>query len=406
MDDSSKSASEISANDASAIAPVTLDDLKQIIDMQTKTIEEKLSSQLGCLRAEISGLVSTVQNISLDVTDLKERTLGLENTYDKLSERQEVVAAAVGDLQEEVRVIEKRYEEELDKLEAFSRRDNLRFFGLPESQNETFETCAEKVVEVLQGTVPNKVWCVGDVVRAHRIGKRPTFASGAANRAHKPRPMIVKFTRWRDKMDILTKGRAALKPKGVDVAGDLTNRQQEEIRRYRDDGIHAYYKGNKLVVAGPLQQRNADDNNARYNHCHRDGADSHMQQRRYRNWGRESLATSEATQLNAPRTPAGGPRQGGSGADRSGQTHQIQSQQSGNHGKATPRGSNVNHRQAGSQQSKITDHVSRVDTSSPRQGPLNRLQERSQSSKRLRVASSPDSPSSPELMEAAAGSDV
>ena len=144
MDDSSKSASEISANDASAIAPVTLDDLKQIIDMQTKAIDEKLSSQLGRLRAEITGLVSTVQTLFMDVTELNEHTLGLENTYDKLSEKQEVVVAAVGDLQEEVREIEKRYEEELDKLEAFSRRDNLRFFGLPESQNETFGTCADK----------------------------------------------------------------------------------------------------------------------------------------------------------------------------------------------------------------------------------------------------------------------
>nr|KAG5707287.1 hypothetical protein BaRGS_000061 [Batillaria attramentaria] len=134
-------------------------------------------------------------------------------------------------------------------------------FGLTETPGETFESCAAKVVECLQGTVPNKVWSEDDIVRAHRVGKKPDFASVAANRNQnaKPRPMIVKFTRWKDKMAILTKARPALKQKRIDVAGDLTQRQHEQIRLHRDKGVRAYYKGNKLVVAGPLQQRINDD---------------------------------------------------------------------------------------------------------------------------------------------------
>nr|KAG5707153.1 hypothetical protein BaRGS_017837 [Batillaria attramentaria] len=182
-------------------------------------------------------------------------------TFEKLSDQQKDVAESVEDLQEDLKDLQARYEEELDELEAFSRRDNLRFFGLTETPGETFESCAAKVVECLQGTVPNKVWSEDDIVRAHRVGKKPNFASVAANRDKnaKPRPMIVKFSRWKDKMAILTKARPALKQKRIDVAGDLTQRQHEQIRLHREKGLRAFYKGNKLVDAGPLQQCGNDD---------------------------------------------------------------------------------------------------------------------------------------------------
>ena len=54
-------------------------------------------------------------------------------------------------------------------------------------------------------------------------------------------------------MDVLTKGREALKKKGLTVAGDPTTKQQKPIREHRERGLRAYYKGNRLVVTGPLQ---------------------------------------------------------------------------------------------------------------------------------------------------------
>ena len=41
------------------------------------------------------------------------------------------------------------------------------------------------------------------------------------------------------------------------MAGDLTSKQQANIQEQRNRGMHAYYKGNCLVVAGPLQHRPA-----------------------------------------------------------------------------------------------------------------------------------------------------
>ena len=143
-------------------------------------------------------------------------------------------------------------EEKIDKLKRFSRRDNLKFFNIPQSTDEDYETCVMKVVSILQDTVPNRQWCRGDIVRArHRLGSNTSDKS--RNGFSKLQPVIVKFTRWSDKMDILTKGREALKKKGVTVAGDLTTKQQDTIREHRERGLRAYYKGNRLVMAGPLQ---------------------------------------------------------------------------------------------------------------------------------------------------------
>ena len=64
-----------------------------------------------------------------------------------------------------------------DKLEGFSRRDNLEFFNIPQSAAEDYETCVTKVVSILQDTVPNRQWCRADIVRAHRLGSNTSDKS-------------------------------------------------------------------------------------------------------------------------------------------------------------------------------------------------------------------------------------
>eukprot|EP00745_Piridium_sociabile_P033175 TRINITY_DN56884_c0_g1_i13.p1 TRINITY_DN56884_c0_g1~~TRINITY_DN56884_c0_g1_i13.p1 ORF type:complete len:332 (+),score=78.11 TRINITY_DN56884_c0_g1_i13:1297-2292(+) len=117
----------------------------------------------------------------------------------------------------------------------------------PETEDDDYGACADQVLTALQSTVPGKRWKEEDIVHAHRLGEKRT----GYNR--RPRPMFVKFSRWRDKMDVLTKGREKLQKKGINVAGDLTSKQQKTVQGYRERGIRAYYKGNQLVVAGPLK---------------------------------------------------------------------------------------------------------------------------------------------------------
>ncbi|KAL8573640.1 hypothetical protein ACOMHN_007193 [Nucella lapillus] len=222
--------------------PFRLKDIQQIIDAQTAVFNEKFAS----IFTVISTIKISMQNISCDVAELKQQTVAVEDSCEEVKGKQDELRATVEDLEEDITEIKKEINKELDILESVSRRDNLKFFNIPESPDENYESCADEVVNVLQNTVPNKEWALNDV-RAHRIGTRTT--SSISN----PRPMIVKMSRWKDKMDIINSGREALKKKGIKVASDLTTRQRAVLKDHRDRGLHAYYKAGKLIVTGPLR---------------------------------------------------------------------------------------------------------------------------------------------------------
>ncbi|XP_025113494.1 uncharacterized protein LOC112575716 [Pomacea canaliculata] len=172
----------------------------------------------------------------------------------QVKQRQESLEQNTEKLKDHVDQSLQVFENKLDKLEGFSRRDNLRFFGIPETGDDSYETCAATIIQLLQETIPGKVWQTTDIVRAHRVGKKIVPAGHTRNRENKPRPIIAKFTRWSDKLDILTKAREKLRVKGVTVASDLTERQQSIIKCYRDSGVRAFYRGDRLIVGGTLHQ--------------------------------------------------------------------------------------------------------------------------------------------------------
>jgi len=88
------------------------------------------------------------------------------------------------------------------KLESHSRRNNLIFYGIPEEVNETSKKTESLLYSFLDNELKIKeddidgVW----IERAHRLGKRN--ASG-----EKPRPIIAKFSFYKNKELILSNAR-------------------------------------------------------------------------------------------------------------------------------------------------------------------------------------------------------
>ena len=101
----------------------------------------------------------------------------------------QTTSSAVTVLEEKPSQTTTMLEETTDKLEGFSRRDNLKFFNIPQSDDEDYKTCVTKVVSILQDTVPNRQWCRADIVRTHRLGSNTSDKS--RNGFSKPQPMIV-----------------------------------------------------------------------------------------------------------------------------------------------------------------------------------------------------------------------
>ena len=223
--------------------------LQKMIDDQAEKILLGTQQQIQAVQSEIAQVNSFVQSLSEDVACIKERASNLEQMCEKSAEERDSLKSSVGEVEEKLEGLTKKFDEKLDRLEAYSRRENLLLFGIPESDKEN---CVEKVLQTVRTALPDKQWSDDDIVRAHRLG---TQAPGPGRHNSRERPMIVRFLRWRDKMKVLTQGREALRQQNIQAAADLTQRQRDNIKAHRDRGQHAYYRGSQLVVSGPLRQR-------------------------------------------------------------------------------------------------------------------------------------------------------
>ena len=168
--------------------------------------------------------------------DLKERTKAIEEAKVNMTMTNDEHRAAIDPLENRMEEMTQRLDDKIDKLESFSKRDNLKFFNVAESTDvENYDSCAKKILDLLQNCVPDRVWQLSVIVRAHRLGTDKN--SGGNDR--RPRPIIVKFAHWGAKMHVLTKGRDGLKRQGIAVAGDLNTsaKHHQAVPQRRHPGV-------------------------------------------------------------------------------------------------------------------------------------------------------------------------
>ena len=160
----------------------------------------RLVHTLGQLIEDTVGLKKAVQQDREDIRELQENTDNVKHRLDKL-------------------------EQELDTLEAISKQCNSKFLGVTERGRESYTTCVERIVDILNECSSSCTWKNSDIETAYRTGDR-------RRRSDRPRPVIVRFHRWCDKMEVFndTVARDLLRRDGVRVSSELTTRQRDEIR--------------------------------------------------------------------------------------------------------------------------------------------------------------------------------
>ena len=129
-----------------------------------------------------------------------------------------------------------RIEKELDSLERLSKHFSLKFLGVTEGLRQNCRTSIERIVDILKDCSSSRTCNKSVTETACRIEDR-------RQRSGQPRPLIVTFHRWSDKMEILndTSSRDLLRREGIRVSSELTTRQRDEVQRYRRQGKIAYY---------------------------------------------------------------------------------------------------------------------------------------------------------------------
>ncbi|KAK9685442.1 hypothetical protein QE152_g38045 [Popillia japonica] len=164
---------------------------------------------LNVIQKEV--FVVSLSKIMGDV--IEEKMSVLINKYEeKITDLREEIS----DLKNKNLQIEKECNKKVDTLEQHSRRNNLRFFGLEEADNENVENL---IVAVLSQNLNVKV-SASCIDRCHRVGKK--VKDGA-------RSIIVKFASWKFKNEVF-RNKSKLKGTKIRIAEDLTKRRVTEMK--------------------------------------------------------------------------------------------------------------------------------------------------------------------------------
>lgn len=122
-------------------------------------------------------------------------------------------------------------------LEQYSRRNNLRFFGIPDEPDEDVE---RKVLDVITNKMNVKL-PESAIDRCHRIGNRQ-------NNRTKPRQVIVKFTSYKFR-SLVFSSKKLLKGSKLVVGEDLCSARQTVYQEARDKfGIHSVWTRDGAVL--------------------------------------------------------------------------------------------------------------------------------------------------------------
>ena len=118
----------------------------------------------------------SVNNLETELNKIGENTRKLEGEVNDISKSMKFANAEIEDLKEndnENKVKIKEHEDKIFYQELYNRRDNLRFFGFPESADGA-ENSHEVVQKFLGDELEMENAADIEFQRAHRIGKKKT----------------------------------------------------------------------------------------------------------------------------------------------------------------------------------------------------------------------------------------
>ena len=164
-----------------------------IVQKNQEMFHKQEQSILALIYGNNSLTNQCLDSLSKNIKDLKESLKFSKNGYDELEE-------AINQMKEELHVIQTTkpsWAIETDTksvdLADRSRRNNLRFEGIKEHENESWEDYKNEIYDLLENKLEMDIENVV-IERAHRTGKK---------NKNRSRPIVAQFSFYKDKMNIL-----------------------------------------------------------------------------------------------------------------------------------------------------------------------------------------------------------
>ena len=191
------------------------------LETQLGSLEKKLNELINSNQAKIAKLNEELTKLKNNLA-LKDKTItGLEDDNYRLSQ-------------------------EVDDLEQYTRRTNVRIYGVAEQPEENTDNLA---VDFFKSELNVDV-ASNDISRSHRVGKK----SGA-----KPRPIIVRFTKHNTKVAAMSRRRVLKEHKHpFNLQEDLTINRRE-ILKYLNKDIEEGIVSKVWTVDGVTRFRSSGD---------------------------------------------------------------------------------------------------------------------------------------------------
>ena len=168
------------------------------LETQLGSSEKKLNELINSNQAKIAKLDEELTKLKNNLALKDKAIVGLEDDNYRLSQ-------------------------EVDDLEQYTRRINVRIYGVPEQPEENTDNLAmgffksEFNVDVVSN----------DISRSHRVGKKS---------AAKPRPIIVRFTKHNTKVAVMSRRRVLKERKRpFNLQKDLTINRREILKYLNKD---------------------------------------------------------------------------------------------------------------------------------------------------------------------------
>jgi len=152
--------------------------------------------------------------------------LVLQQSLGQAQEMIKELSDKVASLENKLQCAERQDNSKRDELEQYIRRNNLRFFGIPEQDGENTDNIILKVCKKKLGVDLS----LDRLERSHRVGKSRTPGEDGKSR---PRPIIVKFASYRDRREVFTK-KKTLKGTSLTIREDSTANRAAVLRKVID----------------------------------------------------------------------------------------------------------------------------------------------------------------------------
>ena len=218
-----------------------------LVETIRKIVKEELEDQqekiTDIIKSQLTITNERLDKISKDVVDITE---SIEFTQDEVKNIKEDISQVQSDIRQiEDDMLDPDYVmEKLIELEDRSRRNNLRIDGISEAPNETWDMCEDKVKDLIKSKLEINEDI--EIDRCHRMGK--------VKDNRKPRSIVCRFLRFKDKHKILSNAKK-LKRTGIFIyedyckeTMDLRKSLWEEVLQHRQQNKIAYLNYRSVVV--------------------------------------------------------------------------------------------------------------------------------------------------------------